>query len=229
MSYPNGRYPLSMMVHLGGQHYAPPGTAARIAFAQRLMREKYGVVLVVTPGWNVYRPLNIQVDYERIYGWPRAAKAGTSNHGLFVNGREVAAVDWFNWAAVQWGRFVAVMRLAGLSAGTVASEGWHVVDLNDPWSVPGFANTVVVVNPATTAPTVSREDEMAKQYMMTTEAVAGAGFSQGIHRWLVTVGETRTVKRAISSEEEELNLAVGMPAQFGLQPKSKADLFPTVA
>lgn len=81
----------------------------------------------------------------------------------------------------------------------------------------------------TPQPTPSPEEGIM-QFLITAEHVAGAGSSQGIDRWLVTVSSVdgNATKRAISSQKELMYESVGMPRIVGLQPKSYADEFPTV-
>lgn len=160
--YQNGRAPLSDLVKLGDKHYLPAGTCARWQEMQRLAWEKYGVWLVITPGWNGYRPLDIQVQYRAELGI-YAAVPGTSSHGLTYQGRDCAAIDVNNWQALApgnqslaWARFVALCRLVGFTVDFVTpQELWHIGDF-DPFMIPAFA--AVTINPATTArPT---EDDM---------------------------------------------------------------------
>lgn len=143
--YENGRAPLSDLVKLGDQHYLPAGTCARWQELQRLAWEKYGVWLVITPGWNGYRPLNIQVQYRAELGiW--AAVPGTSSHGLTYQGRDCAAIDVNNWQSLApgnqslaWARFVALCRLVGFTIDFVTpQELWHIGDF-DPFTIPAFA------------------------------------------------------------------------------------------
>lgn len=152
--YTNGRYPLSMMVHLGGQVYLPPGTAARWRWMVAQGKAKYGVTLYVTPGWNGYRPYDVQVQYRKDLGiW--AAVAGYSSHGLIYRGRQVAAADVGNWQSLApgnrslaWSRFSALCRLAGFTVNFVSPEElWHIGDFNNIWAVPAFVATPIPVKP----------------------------------------------------------------------------------
>lgn len=148
--FANGRIPLSLLVHLGGEHYLPPGTAARWKWLQRVAYEKYGVWLIITVGWNAYRPYDVQVDYKRWYGI-MAAEPGKSSHGGTYGGRIVFAVDVNNWAALGWDRFVALCRLAGFTVDFVSPrEQWHIGDFNDGWVVPAGASTTPTIKPETT-------------------------------------------------------------------------------
>lgn len=150
MSYANGLIPLHLLVHLGGDHYLPPGTAARWRWLQRVAYEKYGVWLIITVGWNAYRPLNIQVAYKRDMGkW--AAAPGFSTHGGIVRGQTVFAIDVSNWAALGWDRFKALCRLAGFAVDFVSpQELWHIGDFNDGWVIPAGFDTTPAINKTTT-------------------------------------------------------------------------------
>ncbi|REC98349.1 hypothetical protein DEU35_1449 [Microbacterium sp. AG157] len=161
--YANGKAALSDLVYLGPDFYLPAGTAARWAELRRLGVEKYGVLLVVTPGWNGYRPLSIQYKYREELGiW--AAVPGYSSHGLTYQGRDCAAVDVYNWRSLApsneslaWARFVALCRAVGFTVDFVSPrEEWHIGDF-DPFSVPAFAS--IVINPETTAKPDPLEDE----------------------------------------------------------------------
>lgn len=167
--YPNGRYPLDLFVHRGGDLYLSPSLNARWDEAVRLGLEKYGVRLYITGpsgrGWdgaNGYRWHEKQVRYKNAFGiW--AASAGTSSHGGSYRGQEVFAVDVANWRdlapgsqSLAWARFVALMKVVGLQTDFVTPrEEWHVGDFNNAWIVPSFGQ--VTVNPNTTR---KPEDEM---------------------------------------------------------------------
>lgn len=160
MGYANGRIPLNALVHLGGDHYLPPGTAARWQWLQRLAHEKYGVWLYITAGWNAYRPYAVQEDYKRRYG-NMAAQPGKSSHGGTYAGQVVFAIDVGNWGTLGWARFAAVCRLAGFTVNFVSPrEEWHIGDFNDAWAIPSGAGTTPTVNPGTTNPVIYEEDEM---------------------------------------------------------------------
>lgn len=149
-SHANGRIPLDQLVHLGGDHYLPPGTAARWKWLQQAAWEKYGIWLVITPGWNAYRPLNIQIVYKAKYG-VMAAEAGKSSHGGTYGGQIVFAIDVQNWGALSWARFAALCRLAGFTVDFVKpKELWHIGDFNNGWAVPAGAAEAHQINHETT-------------------------------------------------------------------------------
>lgn len=149
--YGNGEFPEHLFEVLGsgwdqdGQwlHLAPAGTAARWRWMVNAAREKYGVILRVTPGWNIYRPLRMQFIYRQRLGI-MAAVPRTSSHGGTFNGRECMAIDVQNWADLApgnvdlaWARFVALCRLAGFTVDFVTPrELWHIGDFNDIWNPP---------------------------------------------------------------------------------------------
>lgn len=172
MSYPNGQWPLNLFIEIGRGtdnhglylHLAPPGTAARWAELVRLAREKYGVTLRITPGYNVYRPLEWQTVYRAELGI-RAAVPGTSSHGMVYNGRPCCAIDVNNWGSLApgngnlaWARFVALCRIVGFTVDFVKpQELWHIGDF-DPLTVPAFA--AISVNPFTTNKPADEENEL---------------------------------------------------------------------
>lgn len=172
MSYANGRYPLHLFVHRGGNLYFTPSLNARWNEMVRLAVEKYGVRLYVTGdidglgGWNVYRPFDPQVAYRRHYGI-RAAVPGTSSHGGKFRGQEVFALDIANVNALAPGnqslanaRLTALARAVGLTVNFVTPiEWWHVGDFNPPWTAPSFG--AVAINPGTT--NRPEEDDMSQQ------------------------------------------------------------------
>lgn len=175
MSYANGRYPLHLFVHRGGNLYFTPSLNARWNEMVRLAVEKYGVRLYVTGdidglgGWNVYRPFDPQVAYRRHYGI-MAAVPGTSSHGGKYKGQEVFAVDVANWRdlapgndSLAWARFVALARAVGLTVDFVTPrELWHIGDFNHAWTAPTFG--AIAINPGTTnRPPPAPEEEIEMQ------------------------------------------------------------------
>ena len=137
--YPNGEWPLSMFEHLGGQHWAPPGTAARWRALVADVQESEGVVLVITPGWNVYRPLGIQREC-RIELGIMAAEPGKSSHGMVYLGRAFCAIDVYNWAALGWAKFKHYAEKHGFWVNFVTpTEFWHIGD-PAPLTIPAPAN-----------------------------------------------------------------------------------------
>lgn len=194
MPYANGRYPLDLFVHRGGNLYFTPSLNARWNEMVRLAVEKYGVRLYVTGdvdglgGWNVYRPFDPQVAYRRHYGI-MAAVPGTSSHGGRYKGQEVFAVDVANWRdlapgndSLAWGRFVALARTVGLTVDFVSPrELWHIGDFNHAWIAPVFG--AVAVNPGTTnrPSPVPKEDEIMEAYVAVPSGAVVHLFPGGRH------------------------------------------------
>lgn len=168
--YPNGEVPFTKLIHVSGNIWLPAGTLARWNWAVEQGVKKYGVRLRITGQgrsewntWNGYRPLSCQKVYRNAFGM-LAAYPGTSSHGGTYRGREVFALDVDNWAEMGWARFVALMRLAGLTTDFVSPrEQWHVGDFNNPWAVPAFASggggSHLNPTPGST-PNQSEEDDM---------------------------------------------------------------------
>lgn len=161
MSYPNGAIPLEKLVHLGGEHYLPPGTAARWQWLVAQAREKYGVTLRITQGPNGYRWLDAQWKTFREEPAGNAAYPGTSSHGGIWDDRVCMAIDVANWqdlgGKAAWGRFAALCRLAGFTVLLFDWEPWHITDFNDPWAVPDWAAGKTPLTPES-----EEDDDMAK-------------------------------------------------------------------
>jgi hypothetical protein len=152
--YANGEVPLSALIHVQNNIWLPAGTLARWNWVVQQGFAKYGVTLRITGQyssawntWNGYRPLSAQILYKKEYG-NLAATPRLSSHGGTYRGQEVFAIDVDNWRdlapgneSLAWARFVALMRLAGLTVDFVTPrEQWHVGDFNNPWAVPAFAS-----------------------------------------------------------------------------------------
>ncbi|MFK4760290.1 hypothetical protein ACI3KS_05080 [Microbacterium sp. ZW T5_45] len=162
MSYKNGEIPLDKLVHLGANHYLPPGTAARWLWFVAEGQKRFGVTFRITPdrdglgGWNAYRPRAAQAAYKKALG-SRAAAVGYSTHGGVVGGAVVFAIDVDNWQAVPWANFRDLANEAGFRTDFVSpSERWHIGDFNDGWVIPAFTQAT----PVATAPDLSEEDDM---------------------------------------------------------------------
>lgn len=152
MAYANGRVPLSLLVHLGGNLYMFPGMYQRWLNLVALVKQRHGVTLRITRGtkgwddWNGYRSYEAQVVYRRELGG-MAARAGYSSHGGSYQGRESGAIDVANWAAIGRDAFFKACRDVGLTPGTDSRENWHVVDYS-PWAGPsgGGGGSVDIMN-----------------------------------------------------------------------------------
>lgn len=171
--YANGEAPLSKLVHVANNIWLPAGTLARWNWAVAQGAAKYGATLRITGQnssawntWNGYRPLSAQILYKNAYG-NLAAQPRYSSHGLTYKGQQCAALDVDNWRdlapgneSLAWARFVALMRLAGLTTDFVTPrEQWHVGDFNDIWTIPDFAAPASGGGSSTINP-VSEEDDM---------------------------------------------------------------------
>lgn len=198
MAYSNGRFPLSLFVHRGGNIYLTPSLNARWDEMVRLALEKYRVRLWITGdidglgGWNGYRPWDAQGRYKNHYGRGAAAQ-GFSSHGGVYQGREVFALDIGNVDALAPGnaslahaRLTALAQAVGLTVNFVSpSEWWHVGDFNNAWVVPTFGTPAI--NHHTT--NVPEEDDMKATYIYSIGlkgqrnaiyAIAGNGM---VERW----------------------------------------------
>lgn len=161
--YANGDVPLSLLVHLGGQHYLLPGVNAYWQGLVAEAKQLYGVTLRITGGYNGYRPRFAQEQYLRDFytshylpvagyeyyyagrwwkrkpGMPKAAKPGTSPHGAY------GAIDVANWSWLApsereaWSRFDALCRKWKFATNRVKGELWHIEFLGDAWFVPAWA------------------------------------------------------------------------------------------
>lgn len=210
--YLNGRVPLDKLVHLGGDHYLPPGTAARWKWLQQAAFDKCGVWLAITSGWNGYRPLEVQVAYRRDLG-VMAAVPGTSSHGGTYQGRPVFAIDVNNWAVLGWDRFSALCRLAGFTVNFVSpQELWHIGDFNDPWVAPAGASVAPTVNAATTRKVIFEEDDVT---FICQTPINGSNADKGIYSWICD--PAAGTKRNIDFQEYAFLEQVGVRKLAGLQ------------
>lgn len=187
-TYSNGRFPLNLFVHRGGNIYLSPSLNARWDEAVRRGVEQYGVRLYITGdidglgGWNGYRPYDAQVKYRIRYG-QGAAEPGKSSHGGNYRGRESFALDVANWSslapgneALAWSRFVGLMTGVGLTVNFVTpKELWHVGDFNNAWVAPDFGTASGGNN---SEPVSEEDDEMdlitwnGRSWLISDEKVA---------------------------------------------------------
>lgn len=142
--YGNGRFPLSMFEHLGGNIYLPAATAARFRGFRDDIKAETGVTLRITGdvdglgGWNGYRPFDRQVAYRKHYGI-MASVAGLSSHGGKYQGRDFFAFDIANITDVPWATVARIAAKWGLWVNFVTpKELWHFGDPN-PWVSPAVA------------------------------------------------------------------------------------------
>lgn len=146
MSYKNGQIPEDKLVCLGDgrngdgyfKHLLPPGTAQRWRALVAEVKEREGVTLTISPGWNGYRPLQPQKDAKAKYG-RNAAAPGESSHGGTFEGRDAMAIDVGNYGAIGEAKFFAYARKHGFTAGYFngqqgrPKEPWHIIDFA-PWA-----------------------------------------------------------------------------------------------
>ncbi len=143
-SQPNGRWPLAMTVYIGSgtnqdgywEHRGTPATIARWQNLVADVQANEGVTLRVTPGWNIYRPIDAQWTAWRISIPGMAAYPGTSSHGGDYQGRDSLAIDVGNWGLIGQSKFFAYARKHGFTPGIFSNEPWHIVDFNPFSAVP---------------------------------------------------------------------------------------------
>lgn len=187
--YANGQIPYTALVKFGagfsnGEAYewwTSPASLARLNQLIRLGRDKYGVTLRVTPGWNAYRPLDVQKRYRARLGI-MAAVPGFSSHGGSLNGSDCLAFDIGNWAdlapgnpSLAWARFVALCKAAGFTTDFVKPrEQWHTGDFN-PWAAPSFASVVIKPHTTSKPDAAEEEDDMKSKYSFGHRNESGYG------------------------------------------------------
>jgi hypothetical protein len=207
--YQNGRVPLDVLEHLGGDIYLPPATAARWRGFRDDVKAETGVTLYITPatsrgwdGWNGYRPLGSQITYKAHLGM-QAAMPGTSSHGGVYQGSDCFAMDIGNYWAVPWEVFTRLARKWGLTTNFVTpEERWHVGDKN-PWTMPDGSG-------GSTTPTIKEDDEMysvlinGKQYGLAKQFITHYG----------TVAQAQVTRSVTSATDElhDLNKSYGKEA-----------------
>jgi hypothetical protein len=217
--YQNGRFPLSMLVHLegsgGANHYLPPATAARWyalqrrAAAWRKARGLPPLPLTIWPGWDAYRPIAAQ-EAAKTNACAQgnclaAATVGESSHGLRFRQQDAAALDAGNWSDVYQGdyeAFFADARAVGFVADFIRPgvngypkgtprEFWHLFDFNCWGPIPAFSG-------ATPFPDIQEEDDMrlidAKDRGF---ALIGAGYFRSLN---AAEGAALTGKMGIASK-----------------------------
>lgn len=177
--YKNGRFPLSLFEHLGGNIYLPPATAARFRGFRQDIFDEVGVWIRITPdrsglgGWNGYRPYDIQVNYKRVLG-RLASAAGFSSHGGRYLLRDFFAFDVDNWAQVPWKVFTRLAKKWGLKTNFVLpTEKWHVGDPN-PWTMPNVGGSAAPAKKEIEVIAYRREDKKSRSGGRTI--AAGDGF-----------------------------------------------------
>lgn len=167
--YQNGRIPQSILVHMGGEHWATPATRDRINALIADIWEHEGVRVWVTDGPNIYRDMANQVATKKHFtdlGRPQqAATPGRSGHGGTFLGRDCLAVDFSGYGPLGLTKWFSYLRKHGFQAGYYDGkngrpyEPWHAIDWN-PYSTPASASgsTSTSIKPA--QPEEDEEDEM---------------------------------------------------------------------
>ncbi|WP_102193218.1 hypothetical protein [Microbacterium aurantiacum] len=131
--YENGRIPFDVLVHLGGEHYLTPGTAAKFIAMRADVWENEGVWLEISPGANGYRWFEKQEEAYRDEPDGNAAYPGSSSHGGEYNGRDAMAVDIGNWGRLGRALFYHYARKHGFEPDVFDWEPWHLIDW-EPWA-----------------------------------------------------------------------------------------------
>lgn len=130
-TYQNGRVPRSAMAQFRGTgKYGHPDFISRLDQAFTAVEHELGVHLSIAAGQDIFRDIAGQTYWKNYWtarGVPRnAAAVGYSNHGLGVcadiSGNGVRGTT-------MWNRVAAIFARYNLHF-TVASESWHVQDMN---------------------------------------------------------------------------------------------------
>lgn len=219
-TYPNGYIPRSALVLVGSgytgdgyyEHLLPPATAARHRALVALGEQRNRRTLKITPGYNGFRPMAVQIVARERWG-TGAALPGSSSHGGDWAGAptrwirvDTAAIDYSNWLYVfgSWDNFIAACREVGLMAGAIMppdwpAEQWHVIDLNPYSAVPAFAW-------AAPLPTVRpvEEDEML---MLKIGGAHLAALGEGIFRHFTAADPHETIKNLARSADDWQNVS----------------------
>lgn len=165
-TYRNGEIPQGILVQLdtgGGKHWTTPASAARWYALRAYVKATYGITLIITAGWNAYRPLAEQ-HAAREWACNRgnclgAAYPSTSSHGgnwyrPGVGWVDAMAFDIGNWWLLSWDTWVKVCAKFGLLAGGIplnvsggVDERHHIIDLNPFGPVPAFSKAEAFTAP----------------------------------------------------------------------------------
>jgi hypothetical protein len=160
MLYPNGEVPysvVSVVLAKGIDSNGPwemrctPAFAARWTYAKHLAEKRYGRTLYIRTGWNIYRPLKVQISARdracALGNCLAAAFPRYSSHGGNWQKRDCLAVD-VDPNGLTWDQVDVVMREAGFSVGLITEaisgvpggERWHYIDFRAFGPVPTFAS-----------------------------------------------------------------------------------------
>jgi hypothetical protein len=144
-TYKNGQVPRSAMKAFRNTgKYGHPDFVNRLDQAFTAVQRELGITLFISSGQDIFRDYTAQVywkNYWTVRGLPRnAAAPGFSNHGLGVcadiSGNGVRGTSIWNKVAAIFARYNLHFN--------VASEGWHVQDMNINVS----GNVVNITTPA---------------------------------------------------------------------------------
>lgn len=191
--YANGRIPAGVLFTVASGYDAngywefqfSAGTWAKWQAAKRYAETRFGRTLYIRPGWNVYRPYNIQ-DEARDRACARgnclgAAWPGTSSHGgtwsssRHTGGKlvDALAID-VDPNGLTWAQVWEACRAAGFLCGAITKdiagieEPWHIIDL-DPWRAV----------PAGESSTPFEEDDMTPEQARQLNSIFNAIFHGG--------------------------------------------------
>ena len=185
--YQNGRIPQGNLIKIASgadvngywEHLISPATLRKWTAALAYARRKWGKVMRISTGWNVYRPYAVQTDARKracaAGNCNAAAVAGWSSHGgTWRNSRYTGGL-WVDALAIDvvrqeltWAQVDEAMRHAGFLVGAITKaiagidEPWHYIDL-DPWAaVPSgdLDSKPVTPAPDDKVPDLSEEDDM---------------------------------------------------------------------
>ena len=154
--YQNGEWPESILIttkrgyDADGEwkHQFTVGSLAKWNALRARAHARTGRWLELSSGYSVYRPLEAQVRYRKIYG-TGAAVPRSSSHGGRWEGKDTLAFDVGNWAWVYAhfsnprAAFYEDCRAVGLAPGLIhpsrgngyPDEPWHVIDF-EPFKIP---------------------------------------------------------------------------------------------
>lgn len=213
--YQNGRIPQGNLIKIASgtdvngywEHLISPATLRKWNAALAYARRKWGKVMRISTGWNVYRPYAVQTDARKracaagncnaasIAGW--SSHGGTWRNSTYTRGLwvDALAIDVVR-QELTWAQVDEAMRHAGFLVGAITKaiagidEPWHYIDL-DPWAaVP------------TTTPT--KEAEVIPYHRQDPNARGGGrSLTRGSSFWL------NTTKGAGTSKASNIVGAVG--------------------
>jgi hypothetical protein len=171
--YENGRIPDAALVTLdsGPKHKSSPKGAAMWYALRKNVQDDYGITLHITPGWNGYRPYDVQVTGRKAAcaqgNCNAAALPGWSSHGgTWWDWRkkrwvDAMAFDIGDWWQLTKDEFYRQARKVGFEPGLITpavagvDEVWHLI-VPDPW---GAVPASVASKPVETKPEPDQEPD----------------------------------------------------------------------